>query len=56
MQLYDVGKTHFTDKAEMKTILEQTGFMNINLDTILYTDRDVTIEQIIVRADKPKEK
>ena len=56
VQLYDVGKTHFTDKAEMKTILEQTGFMNINLDTILYTDRDVTIEQIIVRADKPKEK
>lgn len=56
IQLDDVGKTHFTDKTEMKSILEQIGFMNVDIDTILYTDRGVKIEQIIVRADKPEVK
>lgn len=56
VQLEDVGKTHFTDKTEMKSILEQTGFVNIDIDTVLYTDRGVKIEQIIVRADKLEEK
>lgn len=53
VQLQDVGKIHFTDRVAIKSLLEQTGFVNIDIDTIIYTDRGVQIEQIIARADKP---
>lgn len=55
-QLQDVGKTHFTDKIEIKSILEHTGFRDVGIDTILYTDRGLKFEQIIAKASKPKEK
>ncbi|MCI8358451.1 MAG: class I SAM-dependent methyltransferase [Lachnospiraceae bacterium] len=54
IQLHDVGKIHFTDKDEMENMLKEIGFTNINVDTILYTDRGVKIEQIIACAYKPK--
>lgn len=55
IQLHNVGKTHFTDKVEIKSMLESAGFINVDIDTILYTDGGVYIEQIIVKASKPSE-
>ena len=46
------GTTHFYDKAELNYVLEKAGFKNIQIDTILYTDRHVQIEQYIAIAEK----
>ena len=46
------GTTHFYDKAELNNVLEKAGFKNIQIDTILNTDRHVQIEQYIAIAEK----
>ena len=46
------GTIHFYDKAELNYVLEKAGFKNIQIDTILYTDRHVQIEQYIAIAEK----
>lgn len=43
IELCDVGKTHFTDCLEIRQSLEETGFKNIEVDTILYTSNVETI-------------
>ena len=46
------GTIHFYDKAELNYVLEKAGFKNIQIDTILYTDRHVQVEQYIAIAEK----
>lgn len=46
------GITHFFSEEELRSILSETGFRNIHIDTILYTDNGNQIEQYVARADK----
>lgn len=46
------GTTHFFDQSELKELLEKVGFIDIQMDTVLYTDRGVQIEQYITVAEK----
>ena len=46
------GITHFYSEEELKTLLSQTGFHDIHIDTILYTDNQNQVEQYIARAAK----
>ncbi len=46
------GTTHFFDEKELKHVLQKAGFRNIEIDTVLYTDRYVQIEQYVATATK----
>ena len=46
------GTIHFFDQSELKELLEKVGFIDIQMDTVLYTDRGVQIEQYITVAQK----
>lgn len=46
------GTTHFYNKDELREVMEKAGFCNIQIDTVLYTDRGIQIEQFIAVAEK----
>ncbi|MCI5713376.1 MAG: class I SAM-dependent methyltransferase [Lachnospiraceae bacterium] len=46
------GTTHFYDKEELGQTLKDAGFKNTIIDTVLYTDRGVTIEQFVAITEK----
>lgn len=46
------GTTHFYSKEELESVLLETGFKNIMIDTVLYTDRQIQIEQFVAIAEK----
>ena len=48
------GIAHFFEEEELRFILERTGFENIVIDTLRYTDRGNVIEQFLAQADKGK--
>lgn len=50
--LIERGTTHFFERDTLEEILRFAGFQNINIDTVLYTDRGVQIEQYIAIAEK----
>lgn len=50
--LKDRGITHFFDEESIKQILTESGFKNIVIDRILYTDRGMKVEQYVAQADK----
>lgn len=50
--LNDVGKIHFADKEEISKILQDIGFVDITIDTLLYTDRGVMLDNLIIYANK----
>ena len=50
--LRERGITHFFDKKLIKLILSEIGFNNIMIDSILYTDRGMKVEQYVVQAEK----
>ena len=50
--LIERGTTHFFERDTLEEILHFAGFQNINIDTILYTDCGVQIEQYIAIAEK----
>lgn len=50
--LIDRGTTHFFDKEELESTLQKAGFSDINIDTILYTDNHIRIEQYVAIAEK----
>lgn len=41
------GTTHFYTQNEFEEILKEAGFTDIKIDSILYTDNGVTIEQFV---------
>lgn len=43
---------HFYTKGELKEVLDEAGFSNIQIDSVLYTDRGITVEQFIATAVK----
>lgn len=42
----------FTMKRKLYKVLLNAGFKNIQIDKILYTDRDIQIEQYIAIVEK----
>ncbi|SEQ17012.1 hypothetical protein SAMN02910369_01313 [Lachnospiraceae bacterium NE2001] len=50
--LKDRGIAHFFDEESIKQILIESGFKNIIIDRILYTDRGMKVEQYVAQADK----
>lgn len=46
------GTTHFYNEEELYKVLLNAGFKNIQIDKILYTDRDIQIEQYIAIVEK----
>lgn len=46
------GTAHFFEKEEFSSILIENGFKNVVVDTMLYTDRGITVEQLIGYAEK----
>lgn len=50
--LHNRGIAHFYEKAALKNILEETGFQNIMIDSMVYTDNGKTVQQYIAQAIK----
>lgn len=46
------GLTHFFSRSELYNILQETGFSNIQIDSILYTDGGFKVEQYVAIAEK----
>lgn len=46
------GTTHFFSSQELEDILMGVGFKNVDIDTILYTDNHVQVEQFLAIARK----
>ena len=50
--LKDRGVAHFYREMELREVLSEAGFQNIEIDRITYTDRGKPIEQLIAQAEK----
>lgn len=50
--LQDRGVAHFFNDDELKGVLTDAGFRNIEIDRITYTDKGKPIEQLIAQAEK----
>lgn len=50
--LIERGTTHFFTKESLESVLKESGFQNVHIDFILYTDRGVQVEQFIASAVK----
>lgn len=50
--LWNRGISHFFDKEELEKILEEVGFKDIIVDTILYTDNGKAVQQYVAQAVK----
>lgn len=46
------GRAHFYTKRELMKILEDSGFKNIIIDTMLYTDKGATVEMFTAQGEK----
>lgn len=46
------GRAHFFNKETLWTVLEDVGFKNIIIDTMLYTDNGITVELLIAQGQK----
>ena len=48
------GIVHFFDREEMIRLLSEIGFINIVIDTLVYTDNGTTVSMLIVQTMKPE--
>lgn len=46
------GTTHFFTSEALRQILEESGFLDIQIDFVLYTDNGMQVEQFIASATK----
>lgn len=46
------GTAHFYEKQELIEVLEKTGFCNIVVDVLRFTDAGSVVEQFLVQAEK----
>lgn len=46
------GTAHFYEDGELKGMLEEIGFQNVEVDCLRYTDRGNVVEQFLVQAEK----
>lgn len=50
--LHDRGVSHFYGKEDLEKVLTETGFKEIIVDMILYTDNGKTVQQYVAQAVK----
>ena len=45
------GIIHFFEIEELRSILQEVGFQNVVIDTLMFTDRGNVVEQFLVQAE-----